>query len=71
MVKYCLHPGIVISRTDGDQHFISALQLCGLYKVKRNECVVNRGELHVRLPKSVECLYPSASGTYLLGSKRG
>ncbi len=40
MKKYVLHPGIVISRSDGDKHFISAAKLCELYKVRWEDCIV-------------------------------
>lgn len=40
MNKYVLHPGIVVSKSDGDKHFISAARLCALYRVKWEECVV-------------------------------
>ena len=40
MIKYMLHPGMVISRTDRDKHYISARKLIELYNLNRNECVI-------------------------------
>jgi hypothetical protein len=39
-IKYAIRPGMVISRTDADRHFITALQLANLYGVNLNECRV-------------------------------
>jgi len=39
-IKYAIHPGPVISKTDGDRHFVTADQLIALYQVDPQECVV-------------------------------
>ena len=66
MIKYCLHPGYVISQNDGDRHFIGAARLADLYRVHLSECVVD-DEWHRWNMSGLVCLYPSASGTYILG----
>jgi hypothetical protein len=40
MKKYLLCPGMVTSRTDGDQHYIGVAKLAGLYGVSLFECEV-------------------------------
>jgi len=38
--KYLVFPGKVISRHDGDSHFITADKLIRLFGVKREECII-------------------------------
>ena len=38
--KYLVHAGTVVSRNDGDKHFINARELMRLYQVDPRECVV-------------------------------
>lgn len=38
--KYLVIPGNVLSKSDGDEHFISAQQLMELYGVNPSECIV-------------------------------
>lgn len=38
--KYAVHPDRIVSKTDGQMHFISAYQLMKLYGVQPTECVV-------------------------------
>jgi hypothetical protein len=38
MIKYAIHPGSVISKSDGQKHFINAYQLIRLYGVDMKEC---------------------------------
>lgn len=38
--RYLLCPGMVTSRTDGDQHYVDAHVLALLYGVRMDECVV-------------------------------
>lgn len=40
MKKYLICPGYVISKNDGDRHYISANQLLRLYRVNPAECEV-------------------------------
>jgi hypothetical protein len=41
--KYILIPDYVISRTDGDLHYVDAMQLARLYNVPLSECIVVKG----------------------------
>ena len=38
--RFILHPGFVRSKTDGQQHFISASKLAELYRVDLRDCIV-------------------------------
>lgn len=40
MIRFALHPGPIISVNDGDEHWISAVQLADLYGVSLHECAV-------------------------------
>ena len=42
MTRYLLQPGAVLSKVDGQVHFIGAPQLAQLYKVDPRECTVIR-----------------------------
>jgi hypothetical protein len=42
-VRYIIHPGNIISRKDGDEHFVGAKQLANLYGVNLAECIVADG----------------------------
>ena len=48
---YVLCPGFVASQNDNDRHYINAQQLYRLYKppVRFNKCIVNKGEMSLRL----------------------
>lgn len=37
--KYAVHPGYVISKNDGQRHFVNARQLRYLYQVMPEDCV--------------------------------
>lgn len=39
MKRYLLHPGYVVSRTDGDRHYITSQMLMKLYNVLPKDCV--------------------------------
>lgn len=79
--KYALHPGMVISKRDGDHHFIDAHQLARLYRVSPRECVVvprnveqGRERQHQLLLDRIERmglihLHPRYDGNYQLPSK--
>ena len=64
-LKYIIRPGTMVSRTDGDVHFISAEQLIALYQVNPSECViVDRDD---KIPKRLlhlEILAPRYDGKY-------
>lgn len=40
MILYAIHPGMVESKTDGQQHFIGARELMNLYGVTPRQCLV-------------------------------
>lgn len=40
MIKYVVFPGKVISKNDGDEHYIGAKKLMQLYGVSQRECLV-------------------------------
>ncbi len=69
MIEYCLHPGHVISRTDGDRHYVGVSQLMSLYGLKNSECWVryDMTPAHIAcacLNAGVMTLYPRADGRY-------
>lgn len=68
--KYMLHPGRVISKKDGDEHYIQADQLARLYGVPLNEClIVPAGDAlyGANLERTdVIHLHPRYSGDYTL-----
>lgn len=66
MKKYALIGGWVISRYDGERHYIPANRLLRLYKLHTKDCVVFSSELHMRghdMSKYI-CLYPRSDGNY-------
>ncbi len=38
-IKYIIHPGTIVSRLDGDIHYIGFSQLVKLYNVNPDECI--------------------------------
>lgn len=61
---YVLHPGLVFSATDMDQHFVSSARLSKLYGVDPAKCFV-----HVpgkEYPTGAIHLYPRSNGDYRL-----
>lgn len=69
MIRYVLHPGYVISATDGDEHFIGAAQLMSLYRVPKSECIID--DTSARLgglgySSDLIHLYPRFDGNYAL-----
>lgn len=68
MIRFCLHPGSVVSVNDGERHHVGALQLAMLYGVKMSECVVVDPSRHDARPGLTEDLsrllhlYPSTQG---------
>lgn len=66
--KYVLHPGPVISRTDGQKHYISAAKLANLYGISERDCLVQmyRAPQLVSVPKNAVHLYPRGDGNYAL-----
>jgi hypothetical protein len=63
---FLIVPNYVISRTDGQQHFISEHQLMRLYGVERRECVVSCCPQGHREEEGLLWLEPSYEGDYSL-----
>jgi hypothetical protein len=67
--RYIVEPGWVISKTDGQEHFIGADQLIRLYGVDRRDCIIiNSDEDYKthRLDLNDVRLQPRHSGDYTL-----
>ena len=64
MKKYLLHPGYVISRTDGNRHYISERMLMKLYNVSLKECVTYLPYRPYPNQDKLIDLYPMGSGDY-------
>lgn len=63
--KYMLHPGYVISKNDGEMHFIDADHLRKLYGVRADQCV--KCEFHGQeLDKNYIHLFPRHHGDYTI-----
>lgn len=63
-MKYALHPGYIVSRKDGDRHYISSGALIRLYKVKPTDCWIwSEGLTHIDFDKH---LFPREDGNYTL-----
>lgn len=66
---YMLHAGFVISKSDGQQHFINESQLRKLYKLKFAQCV-NFMSVSQRTAMSNDVkiinLYPRYDGNYTI-----
>lgn len=63
--KYLIWPDWVMSRTDGERHFISASRLIHLYGVNPDECHIHR-ENGERDPIGLLVLAPKRDGDYTL-----
>lgn len=68
--KFIVHPGYIVSTTDGDRHYISFTQLCRLYQVNPRDCV-DASNTYAMLgrgddgnAKFFEHLYPKSNGDY-------
>ena len=75
--RYVLCPGYVISRSDGQRHYVSADALRRLYGVQPSECVTypqgNDSEADIRRriwidPPGAICLMPRYDGDYRLAA---
>jgi len=67
MVRYILHPGKVISRTDGDWHFIGFGELVRLYRLDQQKCIDGTTLINTR--SDDVHLYPMESGNYSLSKE--
>lgn len=71
-MKYVLHAGYVYSKNDGDRHWVSAIRLMGLYRLKGRDCVRIESERDEREklrgvnPDELIHLYPRPDGDYSL-----
>jgi len=61
--KYRIHSDYIISRTDGDKHFISEQRLVQLYGLRPIECVGTVGNSYKGFKDLVD-LYPRYDGDY-------
>lgn len=68
MKRYCIHPGVVVSENDGDQHYIGYGRLIELYGVDPKECGQYRQNAGIHMGET--CLRPSRSGKYGLQNAR-
>lgn len=64
MDKYLLHPGYVVSKTDGNRHYISSKMLMKLYNVSPKECVTYLPYRPYPNQDKLIDLYPMGSGEY-------
>ena len=67
-IKYVVFPGNVISKTDGQLHYIPAYDLISLYGVDPKECVIVSEEIDYRIYNKeielLEHLCPDFEGKY-------
>jgi hypothetical protein len=68
MIKYAVYPGYVISKNDGDEHYIGARQLMRLYGVSQRECrIFDKHHHHLNsAADGLIALYPRFDGNYTL-----
>lgn len=71
--RYVLHPGHVISKEDGQRHYVDARALMFLYKVHADDCVdpsnlppFRHSDTSFKVDDSIIHLYPQSSGDYRL-----
>ena len=63
-IKYRLHPGSIVSPTDGDVHYIDGHKLARLYGVNIKECCWAGVYASCDLLKDLIDLYPLEHGGY-------
>ena len=69
MKKYAIHPGYVVSKFDGDEHYITFSQLVILYGLDHRECINwNEREEITRKRDDYIHLYPKYDGNYKLSN---
>ena len=81
MKRYLVMPGYVTSRTDGDRHYISAIQLIQLYGVDHNDCEWHDGpkpwwphSFYKRMEEHINemiLLVPRYDGNYKVPNTKG
>lgn len=57
MKLFVIHPGNVISRNDGQWHYVGTVQLMELYNVTPDECIIY-GLYPRNIPSCLHHLYP-------------
>jgi hypothetical protein len=75
MKRYILVPGNVMSKRDGQQHYLSPVQLARFYRVRLENCIVLSqenlaGYSEERIEKFI-WLCPQYSGNYTLPKTAG
>lgn len=70
MIKYFVHPGYVKSKSDGDEHYITAEQLIRLYRVNPAECkiILSSDDERGYDINKVKHLWPRNDGDYTLNN---
>jgi hypothetical protein len=67
MKRFAVFPDYVISKTDGEDHYISSIQLIHLYNVDPTECVIvdrrSAQHQHTCLDGLIQ-LHPNYDGDY-------
>lgn len=63
-IKYIIHPEYMISKSDGESHYISFCDLLNAYQLNIKECVRYQEDIH-RYDKNLIHLYPRYHGDYL------
>lgn len=70
-IKYLVYPGIIVSKNDGDRHYIGADKLMKLYGVNPQECKIIDTPISAHGLKLEEyiVLSPNTAGDYSLPKK--
>ncbi len=69
MKKYLLCPGHIISRNDGEVHYVAEEQLIRLYGVNSDECVSKKDAKKYKELTLLK-LFPRPSGIYRVPKER-
>jgi len=65
-IKYIIHPEYVVSKSDGQSHYISYSELIYLYELNPKECIrYQEGNFNLKDIKDAVHLYPLYQGNYL------
>jgi hypothetical protein len=64
MKRYMPHPGYVVSKTDGNRHYITSKMLMKLYNVLPEECVIYLPYWPYPNQDKLIALHPMANGKY-------
>lgn len=67
-MRFILHPGFIVSASDGQEHYVGARKLSALYGVRLSDCIVVSPDVGLGLgyrptPDDVH-LYPRVDGDY-------